>query len=237
MENPTFDRKPEEDDVVRPAYRNTRRQGEDRQREGGSAESSGRAETPPFETRRGGRYVFRGAITEISHQVREQNAFERWGNAVFRGEPYRTGRDMRQSVVRIEEFTTGRRAVRMQDVVFCGDAEGRFIVGDDVTVTAVRCGGDYFVTQMDVHATGNRLLPANRIPAFAIRLTALTVLCLLVSVAAGVYGFFAHDGINALVDGLMSVIMRIAMALLPVLIPLAIIWYFAGRLFRFRRRR
>jgi hypothetical protein len=245
-ESPAFEAR-QYDEPVRPVHRNVGGQGAtDTRATGGfgsgtggaaqGASSANRDETPQFETRRGGRHVFRGRITEASHQLRDQRAFEKIGNSVFHGEPYRTGRDLRQSVIRVEEFTRGRRAVRMQDVVFCGDAEGRFIIGDDVTIETVRCGSGYYVTHMYVHTTENSLLPDRRVPAFAVRLFLFAFLCLIAAVVMSVYGFFAHGGVEALTSGLTSVMWSLFAALLPILIPLGIVWYFAGRLFRRRRR-
>jgi hypothetical protein len=253
-ESPSLGRSRNED-VIRPARRSVRSQDQgaggartgDNRATGGGGDQSGQAgrrndgsqnrnAVPPFETRKGGLHIFRGAITEISHQIREQSVLERFAGSVFRGEPYRVGDDMRQCVIRIEEFTTGRRATQMRDIVFRGDAEGRFIVGDDVTIAAVRCGGDYFATRMDVHTTGNRLQPAHRIPALAMRLLFVGILCLAAVVVMSVYGFFAHGGPEALMIGLTNGMLRIVVALLPILVPLLLVWYFFGRFFRRRRR-
>ena len=184
-----------------------------------------RQEPPQFETRSGMYYVYRGMVAEIRSQSRFHSRLKKIVNSLFRGEPYQLGNTSHETVFRLEEFTEARLNGRRRDLIFYGDVEGRFFVGDDVTVQAKRIGDRYIVCSMYLNDTGAPVRPAPQLPAAAVWLLMFLILALL---AAVVYG------VSAVIES--GIIGDFVRRVLPTLIVVAvIIWWIRTRFFRRRR--
>lgn len=185
-----------------------------------------RQEIPPFETRNGLGYVYRGTVTEINHHDRYHSRLKKVIYSMFRGEPYQFGHTSHESVFRVEGFHEGRLSGPKKDFIFYGDVEGRFNFGDDVTVFAKRRGDRNVVTKMFLNETETRVYPTPQIPAALCSIIFFVLLAVVVYVVAGIVSFIT--------SGLLMVWIR---KLIVLVVELAILYFIAKSLWRniFRR--
>ena len=177
--------------------------------------------TPVFETRSGLRYHYRGIVTEITPRARLHNRLKKWIYALFRGEPYQFGNTSHETVLRIEEFHIGRVSGRKRDLIFYGDVEGRFNVGDDVDIIAKRRGDRYIVTRMYLNETESYVRSGPQIPAGIVAILSLIALVLALYLVGGVVAFIASGALLVLLDKAIGVI-----------IVIAVVWWLFRSFFR-----
>lgn len=178
---------------------------------------------PEFETISGFRYHYRGIITEIDPHSRLHSRFKKWTNSIFRGEPYQLGNTSHDSVIRIEEFHSGRVAGRKRDLIFFGDVEGRFKIGDDVSISAKKRGDRYIVTRMYLNETESAVRPGFQIPAIVVAGLTLAVIALIIFLVSGIINFVSSGTFIALLER----------AIIVIVIIVALFGYIRSR---FRRR-
>lgn len=172
-----------------------------------SANASGRNNVNnfTFETRNGLSYVYRGIITEITPQTRLHSPLKKWANAIFSNEPYQLSNTSHSTMFRVMDISNGRFSRAKRDFVFFGDVEGRFFVGDDVTVTAKRRGNRYIVTNLHLNDTETNVRPVSiQIPALIVRLLTLFVICAVVLFICGVVSILTSEAFHVFLGELLG---------------------------------
>lgn len=215
----TYNRKENSSSAGDNATREPIRPNNDRQR--ANTTNSSQQSAPEFERISGLRYHYRGIITEINSHARFHTRFKKWLNALFRGEPYQFGNTSHETIIRVEEFRSGRVAGRKRDLVYYGDVEGRFNHGDDVSVTAKRRGDRYIVTNMYLNETETRVRTGPQISAGIIAALSLILLIAAIYLVGVIVAFITSGALFILFENALSIVL-----------VAVILWWILRRLFR-----
>lgn len=126
--------------------------------------TSGAQEIPAFENNG----TYRGRITYVHSQSRFHSRLKKIIFALLRGEPYQFGNTSHETLFRLAEFTPGHISGRERNFIFYGDVEGRFDIGDDVTVRAKVRGDRHIVRSFYSNSTESYVRPKPQLPAWFI---------------------------------------------------------------------
>ena len=163
---------------------------------------------PAFETRRGRNYIYRGMVTELSSHSRLHSSLKKLVNSIFLGEPYQLSNTSHNTIFRITEFGGGVNR-KKRDVIFYGDVEGRFYIGDDVTVTTTKKRDRYVVKKLYINESETYVHPAPQVPELLIRLLFLIFLIIAFYLVNALAVFVLSGGLLKLVVKILSFIINI----------------------------
>lgn len=190
------------------------------------------AEPVQFETKNGNTYTFRGMVSMVSTQQRWSNRTKRILNSVFRNEPFQFGNTSQECVIRIEEFRTDDALLQMRDVIFYGEAEGRVVFGDDVTITAKRRNGRFIVTSLRVNDTGADIKPAVQISSGVLKAVFAFATLSILYIAVGLISLIATGSFARFLGGVLGWIITTAFKVFGIFTPFVLAFALLRAIFK-----
>lgn len=177
-----------------------------------------------FERVDGNKIIINGAVAESNTQQYYQSKFTKILQALISGEPYQFSHTTFVTIFRVEEHTQRGYPEHARDITLYGNMQNVFAVGDDVTVEAKQRGSRYIAKRIYNHTINSDVRIQPNIPASVIRLIALAIVTIIISliysVATADYGSIA-----ASLVGLIS-------SFLPAIVIIGIVVYIIKTYFK-----
>ena len=202
------------------------------QNEETSSQQARYPEPVQFETKNGNTYTFRGMVSMVSTQQRWSNRTKRILNSIFRNEPFQFGNTSQECVIRIEEFRNDGALPKMRDVIFYGEAEGRVVFGDDVTITAKRRNGRFIVTSLRVYETGADIKQAVQISSGILKMVFAFVALSVIYITVGLISLIATGSFAKFLGGVLGWIITTAFKIFGIFAPFVLAFVLLRSIFR-----
>lgn len=169
-----------------------------------------------------------GRITEIDRCELFTGKGSKAYNSIFRGEPYQLSNQNIEYNIRLENISPGL-ATQVMDFSLLGNYLGRLQVGDEVFLRAKKRAGRRVVSYIYNCTTNSVIRPTSQLSAGFVKWWYALVIIFIISLIFGLIRFIESGAIVQVLTG-------IFVALLPIFMPIFIIWFIFRMIFPPRRR-